>query len=48
MKLKGAEIVWECLTREGVEEWPELTKQQVAERLAARICDHLAANSAIA
>ena len=36
------------LSRGGVEEWPELTKQQVAERLAARICDHLAATTAIA
>ena len=36
------------LTREGVEEWPELTKQQVARRLAARICDHLAAVTATA
>ncbi|MCB1421214.1 MAG: bifunctional phosphopantothenoylcysteine decarboxylase/phosphopantothenate--cysteine ligase CoaBC [Nitratireductor sp.] len=36
------------LSRDGVEEWPELTKKQVAERLAARICDHLAATTTIA
>ena len=36
------------LSRDGVEEWPELTKQQVASRLAARICDHLAAVTATA
>ncbi|WP_075997788.1 bifunctional phosphopantothenoylcysteine decarboxylase/phosphopantothenate--cysteine ligase CoaBC [Salaquimonas pukyongi] len=31
------------LTRQGVEAWPELTKKEVAERLVARICEHLAA-----
>ena len=31
-----------CVTADGVEDWPRLTKVEVAERLAARIADHFA------
>ncbi len=31
------------ITADGVESWPEMSKAAVAERLAARVAEHLAA-----